>query len=250
MTQVRKDFSRQGAIYLADTLGDGKRGDARWIGDTGTVSLSINEEQETRKENYTGQRGTSVVMRTGLEISIEMNIRYADAENLALGLHGALNVKDAGSVTDEVFPETKAGRVIVLEHGNISDLVITDNGGQTLAKDTHYRIRSDKGGVIEILDLGSFQQPLKANYNYGGSQKLAILTQKPKPVYLMMDSINTVDGSRERLHLYKVEFQPLANLGLIDESLGEITLQGKCLLDTVYQLDPELGGYGKIELLD
>lgn len=249
MTQVRKDFSRQGAIYLAETLGDGKRGDARWIGDTGTVSLSINEEQETRKENYTGQRGTSVVMRTGLEMTIEMNIRYADAENLALGLHGALNAKDAGSVTDEVFPETKAGRVIVLDNGNISDLVVTDNGGQTLAKDTHYRIRSDKGGVIEILDLASFQQPLKANYNYGGSQKLAILTQKPKPVYLMMDSINTVDGSRERLHLYKVEFQPLANLGLIDESLGEITLQGKCLLDTVYQLDPELGGYGKIELI-
>lgn len=250
MTQVRKDFSRQGAIYIAETLGDGKRGDARWIGDTGTVSVSINEEQETRKENYTGQRGTSVVVRTGLEMTIEMNIRYADAENLALGLHGKTTTVNAGSITDEIFPETKAGRVIFLNHGNISDLVISDSTGQTLTENTHYRIRSDKGGMIEILDLASFQQPLKANYNYGGSQKLAILTQKPKPVYLLMDCINTVDESRERLHLYKVEFQPLSNLGLIDESLGEITLTGKCLLDTVYQKDPELGGYGKIELLD
>ncbi|STZ08599.1 Uncharacterised protein [Moraxella caprae] len=250
MTTVRKDFSRQGAIYLAETLGDGKRGDARWIGDTGTVSLSINEEQEVRKDNYTGQRATSVVVRTGLEISIEMNIRYADAENLALGLHGKTKTIAGGSVTDEVFPQTEAGRVILLEHGAISSLVISDNGGKTLSENTHYRIRSDKGGVIEILDLASFTQPLKANYTYGGSKNLSVLTVKPKPVYLLMDSINTVDNSRERLHLYKVEFAPLANLGLIDESLGEITLQGKCLLDSVYQQDPDLGGYGKIELLD
>lgn len=250
MTQVRKDFSRQGAIYLYDTLGDGKRGDGRWIGDTGTVNVTINEEQEVRKENHTGQRGTSVVMRTGLEVAVELNIRYADAENLALGLHGKTKIKEGSTVTDEPFPETSAGRVILLEHGNISDLAITDSGGQTLTKDTHYRIRSDKGGVIEILDLGSFAQPLKANYTYGGSKNLSILTVKPKPVYLMMDGINTVDSSRERIHFYKVEFQPLANLGLIDESLGEITLQGKCLLDSVYQLDPELGGYGKMELLD
>lgn len=250
MTKMRKDFSRQGAIYLAETLGDGKRGDARWIGDTGTVSVSINEEQETRKENYTGQRGTSVVVRTGLEMTIEMNIRYADAENLALGLHGKTKSVDAGSVTDEVFPQTSNGRLIALEHGSISDLVINDSQGQALTENTHYRIRSDKGGMVEIIDLASFKQPLKANYRYGGSKNLSILTQKPKPVYLLMDCINTVDESRERLHLYKVEFQPLSNLSLIDESLGEITLTGKCLLDTVYQKDPELGGYGRIELLD
>lgn len=247
---MRKDFSRQGAIYIAETLGDGKRGDARWIGDTGTVSISISEEQETRKENYTGQRGTSVVLRTGLEISIEMNIRYADAVNLAMGLHGKLKTVDGGSVSDEIFPETQAGRMIILNHGAISSLKITDYTGQALTENEHYRIRSQQGGVIEILDLASFQQPLKANYQYAGSKNLSVLTQKAKPVYLMMDSINTVDGSRERIHLYKVEFQPLANLGLIDESLGEITLSGKCLVDTVNQLDPDLGGYGKIELLD
>ena len=250
MTTVRKDFSRQGAIYIAKTLGDGKRGDARWIGDTGTASISINEEQETRKENYSGQRGTSVVIRTGLEISIELNIRYADAENLALGLHGKTKTVAGSSVTDETFPQTEAGRVVLLEHGNVSDLVITDNGGQTLSKDTHYRIRSEKGGVIEFLDLASFTQPLKANYTYGGSKNLSVLTQKAEPVYFFMDGINTVDGNRERIHLYKVEFAPLASLGLIDESLGEITLQGKCLIDSVYQQDPDLGGYGKIELLD
>ncbi len=247
---MRKDFSRQGAIYIAETLGDGKRGDARWIGDTGTVSVSISEDQETRKENYTGQRGTSVVLRTGLEISIEMNIRYADAVNLAMGLHGKLKTVEGSTVSGEVFPETAVGRVIILEHGAISSLKITDNTGQALTENTHYRIRSEQGGVIEILDLASFQQPLKANYTYGGSKNLSVLTQKAKPVYLFMDSINTVDGSRERIHLYKVEFQPLSNLGLIDESLGEITLSGKCLVDTVNQLDPDLGGYGRIEQLD
>ena len=247
---MRKDFSRQGAIYIAETLGDGKRGDARWIGDTGTVSVSISEDQETRKENYTGQRGTSVVLRTGLEISIELNLRYADALNLAMGLHGKLKTVEGSTVSDEVFPETSAGRMVALNHGAISDLRITDSTGQALTENQHYRIRSEKGGMIEILDLASFQQPLKANYSYGGSKNLSILTQKSKPVYLLMDAINTVDGSRERIHLYKVEFQPLSNLGLIDESLGEITLSGKCLVDTVNQLDPDLGGYGRIEQLD
>lgn len=247
---MRKDFSRQGAIYIAETLGDGKRGDARWIGDTGKVNVSISEDLETRKENYTGQRGTSSVLRTGLDVSVELNLRYADAENLAMGLHGKLKIVEGGTVSGEVFPETSAGRMIILNHGAISDLRITDSTGQALTENQHYRIRSEKGGVIEILDLASFQQPLKANYAYSGSKNLSVLTLKPKPVYLFVDGVNTVDNSRDRVHLYKVEFQPLSNLGLIDESLGEITLNGKCLVDTVNQLDPDLGGYGLIEQLN
>lgn len=251
---MRKDFSRQGALYLAENLGNGRMGVARWIGDTGTVSLSISEDQETRKENYTGQRGTSVVLRTGLEITIELNVRYADAENLALALHGKLTSKVAGTITAEAFPSgLVAGGFIALNHGGVSNLVLTDSAPttpETLVEGTHYRLHSDKGGMIEILDVTSLTQPIQAAYSYAGAKNLSVLTQTPKAMYLLMDSINTVDGSRERLHLYKVQFSPVASMGLIDESLGELTLSGKCLVDGVNQLDDDLGAYGRIELTD
>ena len=251
---MRKDFSRQGALYLAENLGNGRMGAARWIGDTGTVSISINEEEEKRKENYSGLRGTSVVVRTGLEITLEVNIRYADAENLALALHGKLSTKAAGTISAELFPnDLVAGNYIALKHGGVSNLVLTDSKVSTpttLVEGQHYRLNSAQGGVIEMLDMASLTQPIQAAYSYTGAKNLSVLTKTPKPMYLFMDSINTVDGSRERIHLYKVQFKPVASMGLIDESLGELTLAAECLADGVNQLDPDLGAYGRIEQQD
>ncbi|MFU8924898.1 hypothetical protein [Acinetobacter puyangensis] len=248
---MRKDFSRQGALYLAENLGNGRMGTARWIGDTGAVTLSISEDQETRKENYTGQRGTSVVLRTGLEMTLELNVRYADAENLALALHGTTKTKAAGSVTAEAFPaDLEAGSYVALDHGGVSNLVLTDLSGQNLLEGTQYRLQSSYGGMIEILELNGVTQPINAAYSYAGSKNLSVLTKTPKPMYLLMDCINTVDESRERLHIYKVQFSPVASMGLIDEALGELTLSGKCLSDGVNQLDPDLGAYGRLEQID
>ncbi|WP_121773863.1 phage tail tube protein [Acinetobacter bereziniae] len=249
---MRKDFSRQGPFYLGAN-NNGKTGAMRWIGDTGNVSIAIAETKEERKENYTGLRGTSVVLSQGTTITVELNVRYGDAENLALAMHGKVTTKAAGTVTAEIFPTGEVGQYFVLDHAGVSDLVLTDSTPSTpvtLTEGTHYRIASNQGGMIELLSTTGITQPIKAAYSYAGARNLSILTKRPQPMYLIMDCINTVDGSRERLHLYKVQFDPIANMGLIDESLGEFTLTGTCYVDAVNQLDDDLGPYGRFEQLD
>lgn len=249
---MRKDFSRQGAFYIGKNV-NGKMGAARWIGDTGTVSVSLSEDKESRKENYSGKRGTSVVLSRGTEMTIELNVRYADAANLALALHGKLTTKVAGTVTAETFPTGAVGEYFVLDHGGATDLVLTDSTPSTpvnLVEGTHYRLSSSHGGMIELLSITGIVQPIKAAYSYRGAKNLSILTKRPDPVYLFMDSINTVDESRERIHLYKIQFDPLANMGLINENLGELTITGTCYVDSVNQLDDDLGLYGRIEQID
>lgn len=250
---MRKDFSRQGPFYLSPNSGNGKVGAARWIGDTGVVTVSISETKETRKENYSGFRGSSVVLKQGTEMTISLAIRYADAENLALALHGKLTTKQAGTVTGELFPTLKVGEYAILDQGGATNLVLTDSTPTTpipLVEGTHYRMSSDKGGVIEILSVTGIVQPIKAAYSYAGARNLSVLTKRPPLQYLFMDSINTVDESRERIHFYKVQFDPIASMGLIDENLGELTLTGTCLVDGVNQLDDDLGPYGRVEQLD
>lgn len=249
---MRKDFSRQGPFYLAKNT-NGKIGAARWVGDTGTVNVTVAETKEERKENYTGLRGTSVVLSQGTTVTVELNVRYADAENLALALHGKLSTKAAGTVTGEVFPTGAVGEYFVLDHGAATNLVLTDSTPVTpvtLTEGTHYRVNSAKGGLIELLSITGITQPIKAAYSYGGSRNLSILTKRPDPMYLFMDSINTVDQTRERIHFYKVQFDPIANMGLINENLGELTLTGTCYVDANNQLDDELGPYGRIEQID
>lgn len=249
----RKDFSRQGPMFLADNLGSGKPGAMRWLGDTGTANISVTQETEQRKENFSGQRGISVVLNQGNEVTIELNLRYDSAENLALGLHGKLSNKPAGTVTAETLPTVIAGDVVMLAYGAATNIVLTDSTPTTpvpLVAGTHYIVRDAAAGLIDIVSVTEITLPIKAAYSYGASKNLSVLTTKPPVKYFYMAGINTVDGSRDRFHLYKVQFEPLANLGLIDESLGEFTITGRCLIDTVNVLDPDLGGYGRIEQLE
>lgn len=248
-----KDYSRQGPMFLADNLGNGKPGAMRWLGDTGTASIAVAAETEKRKENYSGKRGTAAVLDKGTEVTITITLRHDNAENLALALHGKLTSRIAGTVTAEAFPTVKASDVVMLEKGGASNIVLTDSTAVTptaLVAGTHYRVQDAKAGTVEILDIDTLTQPIKAAYSYGASKNLAVLTKKPPVKYFFMPGINTIDGSRDRIHLYKVQLDPLESLDLINESFGEFTIKGTCLIDPVNQPDEDLGGYGRIEQLD
>lgn len=250
---TRKDYSRQGPMYLADNLGNGKPGPMRDLGDTGTATISVSTGKETRKESYSSKRHTAAVLHTGSEATISITLRYDQAENLALGWHGKLTSRVSGTVTAETIPTVVVGDIIMLEKGAATNIVLTDSTPTTpasLIAGTHYQVLDAVAGTIKILSLGSLVQPFKAAYSYGASKNLSMLTTKPPVKYFFMPGFNTVDGSRDRIHLYKVQFDPLESLELINESFGDFTITGTCLLDSTNILDPDLGGYGRIEQLD
>src|SRR5690606_38148149 len=115
-----------------------------------------------------------------------------------------------------------------------------------------YRVESVPGGVIEILnDLGGYTAPFSADYEHGASTDVTMFTQRAPIRYLMLEGVNTVDdtGDRVRARLYRLKFNPISQLDLINESFGEIALSGTCLFDPMSEPDPALGGFGRLELL-
>ena len=64
----------------------------------------------------------------------------------------------------------------------------------------------------------------------------------------MLDGVNTVDGSRIRVSLYRAQFDPVGTLPLINDSFGALELKGSVLFDPTNATNATLGGFGRIEL--
>lgn len=246
-----KDFSFQGKVLLGTRLTGGKPGPLTWVGDAPKCDVSLSTDSETRKESFSGNRLTSAYLQKGTDVKVALTLNWATAANLVLGLYGTQLAVNSGSATNEVLPSGLAvGDMVALEHGGVSSVVVHDSAGSpaTLVADTDYRIDSANGGTIEILNLGTYVQPLKVNYSYTASADVTMFTDAPPERYLMLDGINTVDGSPVRLRLYRVRFDPINTLSLINDSLGTIELAGAVLYDSEAAADANLGGFGKIEL--
>lgn len=245
-----QDFSFQGKVYLGARQSNGKAGKLRWVGDAPRCEISLSTQSETRKESYSGNRSTSARLSLGNEATISLTLNWAEAENLVLGLYGTSTTVAAGSVTNELLPTVVAGDTVLLDHGNVSTLVITDSTGTPATVPAGNYVLDAAGGTVKFTNVGSFTQPFKAAYAHTGSVDVSMFTSTPPERYLFLDGINTLDGSRVRLRLYRVKFDPASSIPAINESFGELPLEGSVLFDSLSAADPLLGGFGKLELVN
>ena len=244
-----QDFSFQGKVFVGTRLAGGLPGPLTWVGDAPKCDVSLQTESEERKESYSGNRLTSARLQKGNTATIALTLNWANADNLAIGLYGTkLNVV-SGSVTAEALPTVAVGDYVALQHGGISSVVVKDSAGTpaTLTAGTHYEVDSANGGTLKFLNLASFVQPFEVDYAYTASADVTMFTATPPERYVFLDGINTVDNSPVRLRLYRVKFDPMSNLPLINEGFGSIEMSGSVLYDSEAAADSDLGGFGKIE---
>lgn len=243
-----KDFSYQGRVMAEIRNADGTYGKPRWVGDTEpAVTVTLSEESETRRENFSGMKMETAVLETGNTGEISLGLRYNSIENLAMGLWGAVIDEAGGTVTGEALPEgLEAGDFIALEHGGASAIVLTDSGSTALEEGVHYSIDSAAGGTINIIDVSSLQQPFTAAYTHGGSVNVGMFTSRPPEVRLTVHQINVIGGQRQRTQLYRVRLNPVSDLDLINESFGVLQLTGRVLFDPDQAARGELGGFGEV----
>lgn len=248
-----KDFSFQGKVYLGARLAGGKPGAMRWVGDAPRCDVSLSTDSETRRESYSGRRLTSARLQRGNDATIALTLNWFDGPNMALGLYGSVKAVAASTVTGEILPDgLVAGDIVALERGGVSSLVVTDSNGTpaTLTAGTHYALDSENGGMLRIINPASFTQPFKAAYSHTKSIDVAMFTVAPPERYLMLDGINTLDGSPVKVRLYRTQFDPASTIPMINEAFGTLELTGAVLFDDEAELDEELGGFGRFELTD
>jgi hypothetical protein len=250
-----KDFSFQGKVYLGTRQTNGKPGALQWVDDASVLQVKLAADVSTRNESYSGNRLPSARLQKSKSATVTLTLSAFLAANLALGLYSQKATVAGGTVTDgdEVMPTgLAAGDVIALDHGNISALTIKDSTGspETLELGTDYEVESAAGGLIKILNVGTYTQPFKPAYTYADGLNLAMFTQPAPERYLVLDGVNTVEGdsSPVRVELYRVVFDPMGALDLISADFGTLELTGSVLYDSTNAADANLGGFGKILL--
>jgi hypothetical protein len=170
---------------------------------------------------------------------------------LALALYGADSSISGSTVTNEVFPTVAVGDYVKTAKQDLSSIVIKDSAGSpaTLVLDTDYQITSAKHGTVKFLSLGSYTQPFKINYTYATTTNVNMFTAGFTDRWVKFDGLNTVDSNKPCLiELYKVNFDPVAQLDLINDDIMKFELSGGALYDSTKEGDATLGQFGRLVL--
>ncbi|MEM5445775.1 hypothetical protein, partial [Serratia marcescens] len=164
------------------------------------------------------------------------------AENLALVLYGNRVVIPGGSVTAELLPTgIKAGERFALAHQRISDAVIGE-----LVEGTDYELDYTYGAVTFLKDQTAAPS---INYKYAGGVNTTLFTSHPENYALRFEGINLAEGGAAKiLELYKLSFDPVSTLALIqgDTSLAGLETTANVLFDNVQPNDPTIGKFGRV----
>ncbi|WP_064746399.1 hypothetical protein [Lysobacter antibioticus] len=243
-------FSFQGKVYLAQRQSTGKPGPLRWVGNAPQLELALEVQNSDKFESFSGNRllyGRLVQSKTA---NVNLTLDEATPENLAEGLYSIPATLPAGSVNNELLPPgLKANDLIALDRGWVSDVAITDSANPPVTVPAaNWWTESASGGVIGLRKVDGLTQPFKASYKHGETVNIALFNTPPPERMLILDGINTVTGQRAKVTLYRLTFNPIEQLALISEEWGSLQLSGAALFDESRALDPDLGGFGRIEL--
>lgn len=244
-------FSGQGKVYIA-TPTAGVPGAFRYVGNVPELFTGFETDVLEHKESTSGQRLEDLRLIRGKKSKFSFTLEEWNKDNLALALYGAASSISGSTVAAETFPTVAVGDYVRLAHPDVSSLVITDSAGSpaTATLGTHYEITSAKHGTIKILNLASHTQPYKAAYTYATRTSINMLTQGFVDRWLKFDGLNTADSNRPVLiELYKVNFDPIPQLDMINDDTVKMPLAGGALYDSTKESDTVLGQFGRIQLL-
>lgn len=243
-------FSGQGVIYLAERDANGNAKAFEDARNAPVFNFSLKTEVLEHKESRSGQRATDLRLIKGKSAECTITLEVFDKERLAMVLYGAHSAITAGTVTDEAMPAgLLAGQFYGTAKPSISDVVITDSAGTpaTLVAGTDYRVASAGGGMIELLNVGTYVQPFKVSYTNGAATNINMLTSGAPERWVRFVGVNTADNNANVIiDLYRVSFDPLKELNMISDELAQFELAGSILMDSSKENDATLGQFGRI----
>lgn len=238
-------YSGQGSLLMAerDPVTGQPRGFLR-VGNVPELTLNIEVTKFEHKESESGARLVDLSLVTEKKGTFEFTLENLILDNLAMGLWGDLAVVASGTVAtgspeDVKLDKFKAGALYALNHPKVSALVLKDSTGTTTYDAGDDYILDPANGTIEIVAGGAIATAtasagvtLKAEYAYAEHARVDAFTKASAPErWLRFQGINTIDDSRVIVDLFRAQFDPLTDYGLINEELGSVTLGGTLLAD-------------------
>lgn len=240
-------FSGQGKVFVGTRNPDGTPGLLRWLGNVSTFKLTQQEDTVERNESYSGSRSPNRRLTKATKCESQIIFDEFTNDNLALALLGSITTVAAGSAVTDWLAPTGAivGSVIALPDKNVSAVVVTDSTGtpKPLVAGTNYSLDA-VAGTIEILDIttgGAFLQPLKIDYTPGAVKVVGAFKTVSQEVYLRFNGINTDDGSRCIVDVFRNRLSPTKERNFISDDYQDFELTGTVLRDAT-RLSSSAGG--------
>ena len=232
MTIANNYYSGQGSLYLATrSVGGVPQGFLR-IGNVPELAIDIATTVFEHKESESGSRGIDLTINKENKGTFSFKMESLSIDNLAMGLYGTKTVVAAGSVVDEP-QKLYLEKNTPLNHPDASALVLKV-GVTTKTLGVDYTVDL-KNGTVAGVTGGSISDgaAVLISYSWAAATKLDVFTQNAPERWLRFNGLNTVDGTKVMIDIFKAKFDPLTGYGLINEDLGSASMKGSILADTL-----------------
>lgn len=252
-------FSGQGQILIAKRSSAGIPGAFWLVGNAPRFEVKPSMERREHRESQSGSRLIDKIQTTTKGGTLDLTLEDIRKDNLALLLSGKKVTLAAGSYTvgsPDTFPSgLVVGSYVKLSRPNVSSLVIKDSAGTpaTLTLGTHYALRDAKHGFVEILSLGAFVQPFKAEYGYTHTDIVTQFEANDDDEYwVYFAGVNTegVPDQQIGMDIYRVVFNAAELIALINEEQGSFDISARILRDAVRASDANFGGFARWLYID
>ncbi len=230
---AQKLFRGQGKVFVA-LVTAGVVGAGKFLGNVTALSLTPEVEKLEHKESTSGKRAVDTTLIVSRKVSMGATLEDFSPETMAIVFQGAQTATVAGTVTGETLPAALvAGDYVALANTDVTTVVIKDSAGvaATLVAGTDYAIESAKHGSIQILNVGTYVQPFKADYGYGASIKTDIMSGGSKTYELRFEGLNTAEDDTPVLVKCRVQLDPGQKLDLIGDAFGSTEMSGDVLFN-------------------
>jgi hypothetical protein len=243
---VTKYFSGQGILLVAKKdPTTGKPLGFRNVGNVSDLKISPKTSVLDHKESSTGARGIDKRITTEISCDVSAQLESIDKDNLAMALRGSVTDVTAGTVTAELFT-AYLGTTSALENISVSAVILKGTGAKstdTYVVDKNYTVNAESGSInimsaaaqtaagagILIIEEGD---DLSVAYAFAAQSKVESLTDASQEYVLRFEGLNTAEGNKACIvDIYRFSPNPLKELALINDKLGDITLEGPALAD-------------------
>ena len=237
-------YSGQGSLYVGErNPTTGRPTGLIPVGNVPTLELSIEIEKFEHKESESGSRSIDLTIIQEQNATFNMVLESLTPANLALAFYGTESVVVGAAVTGEavtLYAPLADGTPVKtpLAHVNLNATipsVLADSAAAPMVIGTDYQIDYRNGTVWALPGWSGETLPDTGviGYTHLGYPKLAAFTETQVERYLRFEGINTVNGDRVVLDLFRASFDPAQTLPLINEELAQLTLTGNLLRDTL-----------------
>lgn len=243
-----KLFSFQGKVSLAKIdLATGAVGAYRPIGNVPEFTIEMDSDQVDHFESMSGARTKDAVLVRAKSMTLAGQIEEASTENLAWATNGRIKQITGGAKTGDTSPVGMvAGSVWALKGQKITSLVITDSDSPAnTVSPSDYALDADFGSVT-MIDVAGYEQPLIAAYTDGNTTAVTFMTDDTQLYALRFEGINTVDGKKVLVELYRTQKDPTGSIPLINEEFGQLSIAGEALADSTKTVDGNFGLFGRM----